>query len=64
MNVALYRNVDYINNKIALHVGSALFNGFTFWMIGSAARDQQEVLFAVFNFICKSRLVQNLLRCD
>lgn len=34
MNVALYRNVDYINNKIALHLGLALFNGFTFWMIG------------------------------
>jgi ABC-type multidrug transport system ATPase subunit/ABC-type multidrug transport system permease subunit len=51
MNVALYRNVDYINNKIALHIGSALFNGFTFWMIGNAVSKQQEVLFAIFNFI-------------
>ncbi|GAB7334976.1 hypothetical protein MBLNU13_g06844t2 [Cladosporium sp. NU13] len=51
MNVALYRNVDYVNNKVALHIGSALFNGFTFWMIGHSVSKQQEVLFAVFNFI-------------
>jgi ATP-binding cassette subfamily G (WHITE) protein 2 (SNQ2) len=51
MNVALYRNVDYVNNKVALHIGSALFNGFTFWMIGNSVSKQQEVLFAVFNFI-------------
>jgi ATP-binding cassette subfamily G (WHITE) protein 2 (SNQ2) len=51
MNTALYRNVDYVNNKIALHIGSALFNGFTFWMIGNSVSKQQEVLFAVFNFI-------------
>lgn len=25
MNVAVYRNTDYVNNKIALHIGSALF---------------------------------------
>lgn len=53
MNVALYRNIDYTNNKIALHITCALFNGFTFWKIGKSASDQQEVLFAVFNFICK-----------
>lgn len=32
MNVSLYRNADYINNKISLHIGSVLFNGFSFWM--------------------------------
>ncbi|OJD38105.1 abc transporter-like protein [Diplodia corticola] len=51
MNVALYRNVDYINNKVALHVGSALFNGFSFWMIGDSVGDLQLKLFTVFNFI-------------
>lgn len=51
MNTALYRNVDYINNKFALHIGSALFNGFTFWMIGDSLTDLQLVLFTVFNFI-------------
>lgn len=51
MNTALYRNIDYVNNKVALHIGSALFNGFTFWMIGNSVSKQQEVLFSVFNFI-------------
>jgi ABC-type multidrug transport system ATPase subunit len=51
MNTALYRNVDYVNNKISLHIGCALFNGFTFWMIGDSVAKQQEILFAMFNFI-------------
>ena len=51
MNVALYRNIDYINNKFALHIGSALFNGFSFWMIGNSVADLQLRLFTVFNFI-------------
>lgn len=51
MNIALYRNIDYINNKFALHIGSALFNGFSFWMIGDSVSDLQLRLFTVFNFI-------------
>ncbi|KAL3419145.1 Brefeldin A resistance protein (ABC-2 type transporter) [Phlyctema vagabunda] len=51
MNVSLYRNTDYVNNKFALHIGSALFNGFTFWMIGNNVADLQQRLFAIFNFI-------------
>jgi ABC-type multidrug transport system ATPase subunit len=51
MNVALWRNTDYINNKLALHIGSALFNGFSFWMIGDTVGDLQLRLFTVFNFI-------------
>lgn len=51
MNKALYRNTDYTNNKFALHIGTALFNGFTFWQIGSSVQDQQLVLFALFNYI-------------
>lgn len=51
MNVSLYRNVDYVNNKLALHVGSALFNGFTFWSIGDHVSDLHLVLFTIFNFI-------------
>ncbi|KAM3083160.1 hypothetical protein ACMFMG_003820 [Clarireedia jacksonii] len=51
MNVSLYRNTDYINNKMALHIGSALFNGFSFWKIGSSIGDLQLRLFSVFNFI-------------
>ncbi|KAK1485692.1 ABC-2 type transporter [Colletotrichum cuscutae] len=51
MNVSLYRNVDYINNKFALHIFSALFNGFSFWMIGDSVGDIQMRLFTIFNFI-------------
>ncbi|KAI9150540.1 ABC multidrug transporter atrB [Paramyrothecium foliicola] len=51
MNLSLYRNTDYINNKFALHISSALFNGFSFWMIGDSVGDLQLKLFAIFNFI-------------
>lgn len=51
MNVSLYRNVDYVNNKFALHIFSALFNGFSFWMVGSSVGDLQLKLFTIFNFI-------------
>ncbi|KIW36207.1 uncharacterized protein PV06_11504 [Exophiala oligosperma] len=51
MNLALFRNLEYVNNKIALHVGSALFNGFSFWMIGNSVNDLQLALFSNFNFI-------------
>ncbi|EEA23735.1 hypothetical protein TMatcc_006811 [Talaromyces marneffei ATCC 18224] len=51
MNVALYRNTDYLNNKFMLHIFSALFNGFSFWMIGNTVNDLQMRLFTVFQFI-------------
>ncbi|PSN65506.1 ABC transporter [Corynespora cassiicola Philippines] len=51
MNVSLYRNIDYVNNKFALHIGVALFIGFSFWQIGDTVADQQLVLFAIFNYI-------------
>ncbi|RMZ87573.1 hypothetical protein DV736_g5212, partial [Chaetothyriales sp. CBS 134916] len=51
MNLSLSRNTDYINNKFALHVFSALFNGFTFWQVGHSIGDLQLILFTVFNFI-------------
>ncbi|KAK4086445.1 hypothetical protein Purlil1_9291 [Purpureocillium lilacinum] len=51
MNVSLYRNVDYVNNKMALHIFSALFNGFSYWKIGESFGDLQLKLFTVFTFI-------------
>jgi len=51
MNISLYRNIDYINNKVALHIFCALFNGFTFWKVGSSISELQLSLFAIFNFI-------------
>jgi ATP-binding cassette subfamily G (WHITE) protein 2 (SNQ2) len=51
MNVSLYRNTEYIMNKVAMHVLLALLNGFSFWMIGDSLSDLQQNLFAVFNVI-------------
>jgi ABC-type multidrug transport system permease subunit len=50
-NVSLYRNTDYVNNKFALHIGVALFVGFSFWNIGDSVSDQQLILFSLFNYI-------------
>jgi ATP-binding cassette subfamily G (WHITE) protein 2 (SNQ2) len=61
-NVSLYRNTDYINNKFMLHIGSALFNGFTFWMIGDTVGDLQLRLFSIFNFIFVAPGVINQLQ--
>lgn len=49
--VALWRNPDYVWNKIGLHVTNALFGGFTFWMIGDGTFDMQLRLMSVFNFV-------------
>lgn len=62
MNISLYRNTDYINNKFLLHIGSALFNGFTFWKIGNTVADLQLRLFTVFNFIFVASGVINQLQ--
>lgn len=51
MNIALYRNTEYVMNKVMLHIGTALFNGFSFWMIGDSVGDLQLTLFALFNFV-------------
>ncbi|KAL2822815.1 ABC-2 type transporter-domain-containing protein [Aspergillus cavernicola] len=48
MNLALFRNTSYINNKIALHIGLGLFNGFSYWKIGETMADLQLKLFTVF----------------
>lgn len=49
--MALWRNPDYIWNKIGLHVSNSLFGGFTFWMIGNGNFDLQLRLMSVFNFV-------------
>ncbi|KAK4198661.1 putative ABC transporter [Triangularia verruculosa] len=51
MNIALYRNQNYVNNKIMLHVSAGLLNGFSFWMIGDDISDMQMILFTIFQFI-------------
>ncbi|KAI4728946.1 hypothetical protein E4T49_03351 [Aureobasidium sp. EXF-10728] len=51
MNISLYRNTEYVMNKLAMHVLLALLNGFTFWMIGDSLNDLQQNLFTVFILI-------------
>ncbi|KFY13726.1 hypothetical protein V492_03073 [Pseudogymnoascus sp. VKM F-4246] len=51
MNVSLYRNTEYVNNKVMLHIICALLNGFSFWKVGESASELQLKLFAIFNFI-------------
>ncbi|KAK1237420.1 hypothetical protein MKX08_003045 [Trichoderma sp. CBMAI-0020] len=51
MNLSLFRNTQYVDNKMAMHISLALLNGFTFWMIGDSLTDLQKNLFTVFNFI-------------
>ncbi|CAG9946232.1 unnamed protein product [Clonostachys rosea f. rosea IK726] len=51
MNVSLFRNTEYVDNKFAMHISLALLNGFTFWRIGDSLTDLQQNLFTVFNFI-------------
>lgn len=62
MSTALFRNTDYINNKFALHITSALFNGFSFWMIGDSVGSMQLRLFTIFNFIFVAPGVINQLQ--
>ncbi|KAH9208032.1 ABC-2 type transporter-domain-containing protein [Leptodontidium sp. 2 PMI_412] len=51
MNVSIWRNTDYVNNKLVLHITPALFNEFTFWQIGNSVGSLQLRLFTIFNFI-------------
>jgi ABC-type multidrug transport system permease subunit/ABC-type multidrug transport system ATPase subunit len=51
MNISLYRNTEYINNKIMLHIICALFNGFSFWKVDNSISGLQLKLFTIFNFI-------------
>ncbi|RDW58343.1 hypothetical protein BP5796_12273 [Coleophoma crateriformis] len=49
--IALWRNPDYVWNKVFLHVSTGLFCGFTFWMLGDRVQDLQLRVLAVFNFL-------------
>jgi hypothetical protein len=49
--IALWRNPDYIWNKIGVHVTNSLFAGFTFWKLGDGTHDLQFRMMSVFNFV-------------
>ncbi|KAL2850629.1 ABC-2 type transporter-domain-containing protein [Aspergillus pseudoustus] len=50
MSVAMFRNTKYVNNKLELHIISALLNGFSFWHLGSSVSSLQLKMFTIFNF--------------
>lgn len=60
--VATWRSPDYVWNKVFLHVYSALFSGFTFWMIGDSSFDLQMRLMTVFNFIFVAPVMINQMQ--
>lgn len=51
MQIALWRNIEYINNKFFFHIAIGPFAGFLFWMVGDSVAEMQLRLFAVFQFI-------------
>lgn len=51
MNVSIFRNIEYLDNKFILHITLPLLNGFTFWQVGDSLNDLQLRLFTIFNFI-------------
>ncbi|KAI4853488.1 hypothetical protein E4T44_00808 [Aureobasidium sp. EXF-8845] len=62
MNVSLFRNTDYVNNKLMLHITLGLFTGFAFFNVSDGVGDLQLDLFAVFNFIFVAPGVINQLQ--
>ncbi|EHK99732.1 putative ABC transporter G family member 14 [Glarea lozoyensis 74030] len=51
MNISIWRNTEYVNNKFALHILIGLIVGFSFWKLGNSVGELQLRLFAMFNFI-------------
>lgn len=43
-SVSLWRDTDYVTNKVALHIGSGLFNGFSFWMVSLPSSAQKHLI--------------------
>lgn len=54
-NTQIYRQVDYVMNKIALHVGIGLLNGLSWFRIGSNPAGLQNRLFTSFAFLFVAR---------
>lgn len=61
-SIALWRNPNYLWNKIFLHVVNALFSGFTYWKVGNSTFDLQLRLFFVFNFVIIAPAVINQMQ--
>ncbi|KAL1388614.1 ABC-2 type transporter-domain-containing protein [Phyllosticta capitalensis] len=60
-SVSLWRTPDYVMGMMILHIFTGLFNGFTFWSLGSSPIDMQSRLFSVFMVLAISPpLIQQL----
>lgn len=59
---AVYRNTDYVMNKIALHISQALFNSLTFYKIGNDLNALQLTMFCIFQYIFVAPGVINQLQ--
>ncbi|KAG2413643.1 hypothetical protein HFD88_002832 [Aspergillus terreus] len=62
MNIALFRNTNYVNNKFMLHIISALLNGFSFWRVGPSVSALNLKMFTIFNFVFVAPGVINQLQ--
>ncbi|KAJ5542108.1 CDR ABC transporter [Penicillium sp. DV-2018c] len=62
MNVALFRNTNYVNNKFSLHIISAALNGFSFWRPGPSVSALNLKMFTIFNFVFVAPGVINQLQ--
>lgn len=51
MNILLFQNTEYMDNKFAIYISLALLNSFTFQIIRDSLIDLQQNLFTIFNFI-------------
>jgi ABC-type multidrug transport system permease subunit len=49
--ISLFRNTEYINNKLILYILLSLYNAFSFWSFGNSIGDLQQRLFMVFSFL-------------
>lgn len=46
--VAIWRDPEYVQGMVMLHIITGLFNGFTFWNLGQSSVDMQSRLFSIF----------------
>jgi ATP-binding cassette subfamily G (WHITE) protein 2 (SNQ2) len=46
--VAIWRDPEYAQGMMMLHIITGLFNGFTFWNLGQSQIDMQSRLFSIF----------------
>jgi ATP-binding cassette subfamily G (WHITE) protein 2 (SNQ2) len=46
--VSIWRDPEYVQGVVMLHIFTGLFNGFTFWNLGQSQVDMQSRLFSIF----------------